>query len=514
MQPHKQKPAAQVDSPQINLLARGATINLLGAGARTSLLFVYTVFLARILPVDQLGEYFLMFAIINVLAMIATAGLDYGVVRYVSLFFGEKKLGLVRKTTLVGLAMGLSVGTVMALGLFLAAPWISQRFFGGSALAHNGLQIFAISIPLWVAARVFNATTQGLHKMEYQVYSRDLGEQLSKLGFSVLAVVMGAGLIGIVWANVASMVVAMAMSVAFALMIIPKDPGPKAVDVKAGKLLLFYSLPLAFTTIVAILQQNVDMFFLGYLGTSEEVGFYGAAIRVGLVSAAILTAFGTMFAPIISDTYNRKKISELAGMFKTVTRWIFLVTLPLFLVVALFPGFVLKIFGGEFAEARGALVILAVAQLIHAGTGLAGMMVMMSGRPKMEFANVAVGLMANTAVCLIMIPRFGILGAAVANMVSAGVVNALRAIEVWLFMRVHAYDRRSLKPLLAGASAAAVILAANILLPFEPGLLLNGLLVTVLLASYIGVIAALGLDENDKMALRLIKARLLKPSAA
>jgi O-antigen/teichoic acid export membrane protein len=203
-------------------VAKGAMINLLGAASRTVLLYAYTLLLARTLAASELGEYFLVFTIVNILGLIATVGLDFGVVRYVALFAGEGKYGLARKTMITGLLLGVPIAVVVALVLIGLAPQVSAAFLDNTRTAVMTLRTFAISIPFWVTARLFNATTQGLHRMQYQVYSRDIGEQFSKFTFSILALMLGAGLVGVVWANVASVAVAAGMSCWYAILVLPR----------------------------------------------------------------------------------------------------------------------------------------------------------------------------------------------------------------------------------------------------------------------------------------------------
>ncbi|MFA5809213.1 MAG: hypothetical protein WC935_02585, partial [Thermoleophilia bacterium] len=100
----------------------------------------YTFLLARMLPVSELGEYFLMFTIINILGLASMVGLDLGVVRYVALYAGENRLGLARKTLRAGLYFGIPVALLFTAGLIIAAPYLGDRMFNGSEAAVFGLR--------------------------------------------------------------------------------------------------------------------------------------------------------------------------------------------------------------------------------------------------------------------------------------------------------------------------------------------------------------------------------------
>lgn len=500
-----------ISRPAVSFLphvARGATINLAGAGVRTVLLYAYTLMLARLLSVNELGEYFLMFTIINILGLVSTVGMDTGLVRFVALYAGEGKYGLVRRTMKVGIFFGLPVALVTTVALIIAAPLLSDAFFDSSVEAVTGLRVFALAVPFWVAARLFNAATQGLHKMQYQVYSRDFGEQLSKLALSAAAIIFGFGLMGVIWANVSALVIATLLSFIFIEMILPGRGGSEPLVKPLARDMIRYSLPLAFSNILGMVLLWIDMLLLGYLGTTTEVGFYGAALRVGIVTATIITAFGTVFSPVIADLFNRNEGRQLRELLKTVSRWIFICCYPLFLTLFLFAEPIMRIFGVEYAATGNVLILLAIGQIVNATLGSAGFVVVMSGKSYLELLNVSVALIVNVTLCLLLIPEYGAVGAATANMASLVTVNVMRVSELWIIMRVHAYDRSFVKPFLAGVAGAALTALAGSFIITGKSLVQEALLVAVLLSTYLLAMLAMGLNEQDKKIVQLIMNRL------
>jgi len=512
----KDKPNTVVGHQASNIpnLAKGAIINLFGAVSRTVLLFAYTVFLARSLSASDLGLYFLIFTIINIMGVVAMVGLDFGVVRYVALFAGEGKYRLVQKTLSAGLSLGIPISVAVTAVIIGVAPQLSNLVMESSPEEVTALRIFALSIPFWVMARLLNATTQGINRMQYQVYSRDMGEQLSKIGFSVVAVAFGASLVGVIWANTASIVLAAGMSLWFVVLALPRADRTQPEPSSPVARIFRYSYPLAFSNILGIVLAWVDMLFMGYLGSSTDVGYYGAALRLGTGGSVVLLAFATVFTPIISDLYNRRRSTELHSLYKTVGRWIFIFSLPIFLVTATFADPLMKMFGSEFTAGSIALILLALGQLINASTGTAGLMVLMSGRSKMEMVNVSASLVVNVALCFLLIPRLGIVGAAIANATGAAVINLMRAVEVWIFMRMHAYDYHYLKPIIAGAAGSLLVLVEQRLV--SPGSNLTAIVfpAAILLTVYVTLTVALGLDENDKAVLHTIKSRFSRATTS
>ncbi|MHB9111529.1 MAG: flippase [Thermoleophilia bacterium] len=500
------------DSPTyLPHVAKGALINLSGMIIRTVLAFGYTVMLARMLPVSDLGWYFLIMTVVNIIALACTAGMDFGVVRYVSLYAGEGNYRLANKMLATALSLGVSIGIGVAAFVIALAPVAVDRLHGSGDTSTAALRIYAISIPFWVAARLFNSTTQGLHRMSYQVYSRDLGEQLSKLTLTIAVLMLGAGLLGVIWANVASVVVAMVLSMFFALKIMSRHRENRETGARgSSRDLLRYSLPLAFSNMLGMLLVWSDMLIMGYLGTSTEVGFYGAALRVGVISSALFLAFATVFTPVISDLHNKRFAGQLNSLYKTVTRWIFICTFPLVLLQLLFADPIMTMFGNQFAVGSGALMILALSQLVNSASGPAAYMVLMSGRSRMELYNISVALAVNVLACFLLIPSHGVIGAALANLAATVVINTMRATEVWIFMHTHAYDLGYIKPLLAGTASAALVLLLGRYAIGNTGLMRVAILAAGMLVVYTAVTVFLGLSAQDKTILGLVKTRLIK----
>lgn len=475
--------------------------------------YLLTFVLARALPVEELGYYFLIVTITGLLALFSALGLDYGLIRYVAIYSGQSDAVAVRKTWRTGVIIAVPAGFVSAFALYFLAPTLSAHMFEGSQIAVSGLRILSISIPILIAARLFNATTQGLHKMQYHVYSRDFGEQLSKLVLSVLVLALGASLLGVLWANLLSVVIALLLSLVFALMVLPKTDMVAGNEPGQAGILLRYSLPIAFSSIVSSMMFKINTLLLGVLGTSTEVAYYGVADKVAVFGGKINFAFATVFAPIISDLWSRKMVKELSGLFRTIVRWIFTLSLPIFIFLILFADGVMSIFGSNFVAGSTALIFLALGQLVANSTGAMALMVLMSGHSTMELINLLLALAVNTILCFLLIPTWGLVGAALASMVAFTIVNLVRVAEVWIILRMNAYDPSFFKPIFAGLAVAAIALIAKTWFIPDPGIAEVAIFAPVFTLMYTLLIIVMGLSEGDRTVLRLAKARLTRVHA-
>ena len=177
-------------------------------------------------------------------------------------------------------------------------------------------------------------------------------------------------------------------------------------------------------------------------------------------------------------------------------------------MIFLFAKPILLIFGDEFVMGVPVLVIVGCGMLINAATRICHSMVSMTGHSKLVFFNSTAGLILNVILNVILIPRRGIIGAAIATLLALTTIGLLRLIQVYWFMRIWPYSLTLVKPLFATAVSLLVGLILNRFLPAEHNLVYFILDAFILGLSYIIVIVLLGLSEEDYTVLSRAGRRL------
>ncbi len=501
------QPHSGPEPGEFGLLAsviKGAGINMFGTAFHVAMTFAYAIFLARVLSPSELGHYFIGFTVISLLTIVADFGLDYALWRFVALFTGEKDLPRARGVVWASIATVLPLSVLLAVALSAAAGFLADDIFQMEGL-DTVLRLFSISLPLLAMGKVLNAATQGLGLMRYQVYSKNIGEQVSKFVFTAAFVFTGLGLTGVMYANIVAPLISMLMAWRFLRGKMSVFGAGLKRMVEYGKIIRF-STPMMVSATLGFLLLWVDTLWLGYFRTSEDVGLYSVATRVAILGTLVLTAFNTMLSPVISDLYNRHKRNLLEVVFKTVSRWIFMLTLPMFLVVILFADEILGIFGPKFTVVSASLIILAVGQFINSATGPVAGMVAMSGRSWLELINNALACLINVIICLLLIPPLGIVGAAVANACAIASVNLVRLAEVYVLMRMQCFTVGHLRPLFAALVAAALVVTADFVL--APPRSLELLLFAAFVVVYGVMMVLMGFDKKDVAVAKLLRDQL------
>jgi O-antigen/teichoic acid export membrane protein len=272
--------------------------------------------------------------------------------------------------------------------------------------------------------------------------------------------------------------------------------------------LLSFSAPLLLTNVVSYLNGRTELFVLGIFLAADMAGIYNAAVRLAGLGLIVLTAFNAIFSPVISDLHNRGEFERLSTLFKLVTRWMLAAAMPIFLVQMLFAPQIMSLFGPEFVAGALTLQVLSVGQVFNIATGGVGVMLIMSGYSHIAFFNSVVTVVLALALDFWLVPRYGLMGAAIAGAVVIVLTNLARLGEVWVLMRAHPFSRAFLKPLVAALPALAAGLAWRQWLPLNSFLHL-ALACLVVGGVYLLALLLLGLDRGDRVMIEALRVRVM-----
>ncbi len=186
------------------------------------------------------------------------------------------------------------------------------------------------------------------------------------------------------------------------------------------------AMPFMLLGSINFLNRRVDIIMLGIFCPAEDVGIYRTVVTGAMLVSFVLTAVNMALAPVISGLYTENNMARLQQVITVAARAIFAGTLPIVLVL-IFAGqwFLATLFGAEFGAGYNALRILCIGQLVNAGMGSVGYILIMTGREKYAVYGTVIVAIMNIVLNMILIPRFGLEGAATATAIGLTVWNVL-----------------------------------------------------------------------------------------
>ncbi|UYO00961.1 MAG: oligosaccharide flippase family protein [Devosia sp.] len=389
--------------------AMALIIRVLSAG----LVFGLQVLLARLMPGEAYGGFVTLWTWMLALGSFAALGFAESSIRFLPRYHLRGRLPALRSYWRFGLqvvlwaslammvcalALGLGLGAEEGAGLTiiliaLGLPFLAMEYYlEGVARSFGWFRLAAVPVyivrPLLIAAGCAG---------------------LAGLGVPLTLPVVGGVLIGAMALVTAGLALILSRRIA---RLAPR--GATAVR-SQRRLWLMASLPLLVLSGLEDLTGYGDVLMLSLLADPAEVGIYFAAARslalAGFVAYAMTLVAGRRFALDLAG----KSRSALQDSILENTRMTVWATLAAVGIALLAGPFLLGVFGEGFLAGYGAMVILGVSMILRALVGQAGEALIVLGRQALGVA-VALGVLAVTIVlCLLLVPAYGIVGAALAS---------------------------------------------------------------------------------------------------
>jgi O-antigen/teichoic acid export membrane protein len=255
--------------------------------------------------------------------------------------------------------------------------------------------------------------------------------------------------------------------------------------------------------------SHSDKVLIGTYLNPREVGIYSVAAAIVVYVAVVLQSVNQIFAPTIADLHARQELQVLSRLFQTLTKWIIGLTLPLASVVIAFARPIMGIFGGSFESGWPILVLGTLGQLVSCGVGSVGMLLLMSGNQR-RLLRVQIGMaVVMLTLNIILIPRLGILGAAIGAAVTNAGTNLWNLVEVRRVLGLSPYNRTYVRLLFPVVIMLGIIMAMRIGMTdfHHRWLVVAGALLTSYIV-FVGGMLLIGLDNDDRLVLNAIRGRL------
>jgi O-antigen/teichoic acid export membrane protein len=485
-------------------LAGGGSAMLLGSLFGNGLSYLYALFLARSLGAADFGVYALGLAIFNVAILIAPLGFETGALRFISHALGREDQAGAQRTTVQVMTLVLASSVLMALLLALGAHPLAIRVYGQPALAAVLLWV-AAGIPLAVFSTVLLDVIRSFQLVRYTVLVKYLWEPCTKFLLAAVLIWAGWAVAGVLAGLLVTLAGSVVIALAAARRVTRLDTGRlPALTTRGLRSLFTYCAPLTVSSVLGVIAPRSDVLILGVWVSAKQVGIYSVASQTAAILALVLAAFTAMSTPMIGHMAARQDLPRLESLYTAVARWTSVCTVPLFCLFALFGSDILAMFGKDFPGGTAPLVILALGQVTYSITGLASTVLLMFGHSATVMRNTVVLCALLIVSNCLLVPRWGMIGAATAVSLTLATVGAISVWQVHALYRIHPFTRALFKPLIAGALATLIVLSARSVLPATP----LPLLVALGALAYLLSLFSLRIEPVDRQMLGTIVARI------
>lgn len=493
----------------IKKVAKGAGISFIGSAFGRGLFFAAQLIIARFFSVEIFGLYTLGLVVVRITELIARLGLHSGGMRFVSIYRKDDH-GRLKGVLINAFLLSFGSGIVMGGIVYLCASVIADTIFHKPALVEV-IKAFAMCVPFMASMTVVAMSTQGFQTTKYSVLIRDIIQPSVNIVLLAFFILFGLHIFWVINAFVISHAIALFAGFYFITQQFPAIKKKSLKPIFETRKLLGYSTPLLFCGFLGFIMQWADIIMLGLMKASAEVGIFRAASQMPTFFMLALNASNSIYAPSIAEMFNRGQTQQMENIFKTSTRWVFLMTLPISLIIVFSAREVMTIFGSNYIEVGApVLIILTIAQFINSVTGGVAFTLAMTGKQKIEMFNSLAMVIINIALNYFFIPIYGSYGAAIATGISIAAINLIRLLEVYFLFGIHPYNMSYIQGVLSGFISVIVLYFLLIYLSTYSNaikLISNSFAVT---AIFITCYIIKGINSEDKLVFNAL-AKKFRP---
>jgi len=284
-------------------------------------------------------------------------------------------------------------------------------------------------IPIFSLLLLMKAYMKGHKRNEVAIIS----ENLVRPGLFILAMATSIGIFSkltipwIILLNIAAIFISLLVAIALAKVKTTKNEAASPFDPKFKKAAWTFF----FLSVVAMANNLADIIMLGFWEqTLPEVGTYKIDLNLTNFVAMPLITLNAVISPYLVEFFNDRTKHTYLKQIKVLVRIIFAFGMILCIAFALAPNFFLNLFGKDYLLGAVPLIILGFGQLFNVFVGPVGNALNMANSERIVFRVSALTLVLNLGLNTLLIPYYGLIGAAVATVSALVLWNIILAIQL------------------------------------------------------------------------------------
>ncbi len=347
---------------------------------------------------------------ISLLSPLALLGLSMAFVRFLAV---EKDIKRIREDFYSIFIFVLFSGIIVSLMVFFLSDFLAKSVFNDEATAYY------IKVASFL---ILFTTLEGIALFYFRVFRQikiyallTICETFGRLFFSYILLIAGFGVLGVIGATLA----VQGFIVIISLLLIISQIGFVMPKFHRLSEFLRYGVPLTPNTLIYWITNSSDRYLIGIFLGLDAVGIYSAAYYIGSLLQLFVTPLQFILFPELSKLYDENKIETIKTILSHSTQYFLLVAIPAVVGLSVLSKPILEIFTTpEFASGSIVIPFIALSGLFG---GIFQIIINITHLFKNTRINLLIHIMAaatNLALNVLLIPFIGILGAAIATLIS------------------------------------------------------------------------------------------------
>jgi O-antigen/teichoic acid export membrane protein len=394
---------------------------IIGANIATSLLvFIQLPILTRALGANLYGTWSLINVTVLLIFPFAILGLRVAIVRFLA---AEKDMSRVREDFFSVFSVVCFAGIILSLLLYLLSDVFAAHIFKDAS--------FSSYVKLASVLILFNAMFQLLRTF-FRVQRKmglfttiSLLYDASQVGLIVLFILLGHKLTGAITALVINGILFNTIT----LTIILKQIGFQLPRFSRLKTYLRWGLPLTPNDAIYWIITTSDRYMVSYFIGVTNAGIYNAAYCLGNYASFAVMPLGMVLYPNVIKTYEEGNRDTTKNYFKYSVKYLMMIAIPSAFGLSILAKPLLQILTTpEFVPGSEIVPYVAFGAVVFCFYHIGVYVIQLAGKTELVLILLSSGAGLNIVLNIILIPRLGILGAALATLIAFAIVGVITMI--------------------------------------------------------------------------------------
>ena len=402
------------------------------------LMFLLSLFLTNSFSAEIVGQYDFVRSFLMILSGASLLGTNQAIIYYSGILTSKKSFGSIKSIYFKMNFLILIACAILYAPLLVIDKEVINQIFN----KQGAYELVSLSLQGLVFYSITMLNIDTIRALKHTLISegfRNIFRYTPFFIFSIILYIIDSPEYLVLW-FIYSFVVIFVISTAVVYFFLFNKNFPKsAAHNFSSTEILRASYPMALSAISYFLMQSTDVLFISAYDTFESVAYYSIAVKLATVTALALISVNIVIAPKIASIYNDKNFYQLKLILKKATRMNVVISLPIIIILLFFSEYVLSTFGSNYILAKNALWILLIAQFFNSITGPSALYLNMTGRQKKLNVILVISLLINVVLNIILVPDFGMLGAAISTTTSFVISKILASALVFYLDNVKTF---------------------------------------------------------------------------
>jgi O-antigen/teichoic acid export membrane protein len=437
-------------------IGRGTSIMVISTLLLLLFAFFGRIIVGRTLSLDEFGEFNLGISFTGFLSLVALLGLHQAIARTLA---HETDPGMRRKVIRLGFVVTAASAIIGSTALYLVAPDLSHAFHPASyADLTLVFQMFSVTLGLTLGTTLIASIFQGFEDTQPNAWFNQVAQPAAFLVFVLIFLAFHLNLYTTLLSWLISNLVMFGGIVTYAILKLPRHLPKAPIPDRPIEGLFELSISLWGVTTMQFVTAYADTLILGLFWPESTVGLYSAAMTLSRLLLAGNGALTYIFLPVATRLHRTGDMEALRKVFVTTTRWVLVITVPLFFLFAIIPGPSMKaVWGSNFSAGAVALGIITIGSFISVLVGPVNSALAGLRMTRVLLFTTLISAGSNVILSFSLIPTFGLAGAAVAWAVARALYPSAGLANLWRAHRITPFRRPLLAP---------IVLALGVGIPF------------------------------------------------